>query len=186
MVKRIIILTAIYALLIAVVTLTMSQKDDTYLIVLLVSGLTFSFLLLREIYKKYIAGFTQKNNTLNYTSVNSENLNKISRNPFLFGFEKRFIDGHEFYFDDENLYAITRDNKAAIFKLRDITEVSKTAITINNGRIWQIKISHNHEEFVFKFAHNYTIWNKNFLTFYEKIKAINPSAIQSEWNVWNR
>lgn len=184
MIKRIVILSVIYAVLMVAVTLTMSQKGDTYVIILLVLGLVFSFLLVREILKKYIFGFKSKNNLLIYTSTEGKDLIKISKKPFLFGLEKKIIDDHEFYFDDNYLYAVNSDHKAAKFNLKDITELSKTSVQINNSRIWQIKINNNNEEIVFKFAHNYTIWNKNFLTFYNKIKELNPSAIQSKWNVW--
>lgn len=184
MIKRIVILSVIYALLMVAVTLTMSKAGDTYIVILLVLGLIFSFLLIREIFKKYIVGFKSKNNQLDYISVNHQGLHKISKKPFLFGLEKKIIDDHEFYFDDNYLYAVNSDHKAAQFSLKDITELSKTSIQINNGRIWQMKINNNNNEVVFKFANNYTIWNKNFLTFYDKVKNINPSVIKSKWNIW--
>lgn len=184
MIKNILILSVIYAILITAITLTMSQKGDGYLIVVVILSLIFTFLVVRIVYKN-ISGFKQENNTVNYTDSSFQHLHKISTKPFLFGLEKKIISDHEFYFDHENFYAINANHQTAKFNLKDISEISKTSIQINNSRIWQVKINNNNEEVVFKFAHNYTIWNKNFLEFYRKIEKLNPSAIQSKWSIWS-
>ncbi|RWW96717.1 hypothetical protein [Flavobacterium cerinum] len=177
MVKRIVIVSIIYVLFIVAISLNADKIGDYFVLLITISGLIFSFFLIGEIYRKYIIGFKPKNNKITYS--NSENTNfqlkKISTRPFLFGLEKGLISDDEFYFDDENFYAVNKEFQKAIFKLSDITEISKTSIQINNGRLWQVKIKQGTaDEITFKFAHNYTIWNKNFYHFYEKIKLINP------------
>ncbi|SFN56680.1 hypothetical protein SAMN05421594_3273 [Chryseobacterium oleae] len=184
MIKKILILSAIYAFLITGITVTLSQKGDSYLIAIVIVSLIFIFLLVRIIYKKNISGFKPVNNRLNYTHSGFQNLNKISTKPFLFGIEKNIISDQEFYFDQEHFYTVNSYQQTAKFNLKDIREISKTSVQINNSRIWQVKINNNGEEIIFKFAHNYTIWNKNFLEFYRKIEQLNPSAIQSKWNIW--
>lgn len=184
MITRIIIITIFYAILITALTLAMPQVDEKYIIILIISGLLFGFLIIREVYKKYFTSFKQKNNSLTYLNTDLKNLNKISTRPFLFGLEKSMVSDNEFYFDNDNFYAINNDNQSVKFSLKDITEISKTAFQINNNRIWQVKINNEHGEVIFKFAHNYTIWNKNFLTFYEKVKKLNPSVIKSKWSIW--
>lgn len=188
MLKKVLVLSSIYIFVILVLTLNMDKITDYYIILILISGLVFSFFLIREIYKKYIVDSKPKNNDINYvnsTEPNFDNLKKISTRPFLFGLEKKLISDDEFYFDDENFYAINKESQKAIFKLTDITEVSKTAIQINNRTLWQVKIKQsNDKEITLKFAHNYTVWNKNFYLFYEKVKAINPTVIKSKWSLW--
>ncbi|MBO0592887.1 hypothetical protein I2486_15895 [Cellulophaga sp. E16_2] len=106
--------------------------------------------------------------------------------PFFFGLEKKIISKEEFYFDHENFYAMHQDLQKKAFKLSAITELKKTSIQITNRRIWQITIKEtNNADVVFKFAHNYTLWNKNFALFHEKIKKINPEAIKSKWSLWS-
>jgi len=188
MLKIILIISLIYTALILTLTLNIDKLGGPYIFLLLVVNFAFSLFLIRAFYKKYIAGFKPKNNEITY--VNSEDLNiklrKISTRPFLFGFENKFISEDDFYFDDENFYAVNKEFKKAIFKLTDIVEISKTSLQINNRRLWQVKINQQGtcKEIVFKFAHNYTIWNKNFYLFYEKVKLINPTAIKSKWSLW--
>jgi len=184
MIKKILILSAVYTFLITAFTLTMSQNGDGYLIAIVMVSLMFAFLVARIVYKKNISGFKKENNKVSYTQSGIQNLNKISTKPFLFGLEKKIISDQEFYFDHEYFYAVNSQQQTAKFNLKDISEISKTSVQINNSRIWQVKINNNGEEIVFKFAHNYTIWNKNFLEFYRKIEQLNPSAIQSKWSIW--
>ncbi|MCJ8152303.1 hypothetical protein MKJ01_00840 [Chryseobacterium sp. SSA4.19] len=185
MVKRIILYVFLYAVLITTLTLTMSQTGDTYLIIITLSGLVLGGLIVREVYKKYFTAAIPRNNNLEYGTFNSGERYKISGKPFLFGFEKKIVSGDDFYFDDDYFYAVNKNQQAAKFDLKDITELSKTSYQINNSRIWQVKINNIGEEVAFKFAHNYSVWNKNFLNFYNKLKEINPSAVQSKWSLWS-
>ncbi len=165
----------------------MEKIDNSYVFLLLIFSFFFAILLVGLIFKKHFIGFKSKNSEIKY--VNSQNPNiemkKISTPPFLFGLDRKFISEEELYFDEENFYAINNKHQKATFKLTDITEISKTSLRINNRRLWQIKVKQdNGKEIVFIFAHNYTIWNKNFLLFYEKIKLRNPNAIKTKWSLW--
>jgi hypothetical protein len=173
MVKRIILFVFFYAILITALTLTMSQADDTYLIVITISGLLLGVLIVREIYKKYFSTLPVENSSLTYSTFNSGNAHKISSRPFLFGFEKKIVSADDFYFDHDSFYAVNKNQ-----------QLSKTSYRINNSRIWQVKITNNGEEAVFRFAHNYSFRNKNFLNFYNTLKEVNPPVIKSNWSSW--
>ena len=166
----------------------MGKIGNSYIFLLLFFSLIFTSLIISFIYKKHFKDFKPIDNEIKYSNSQTSNiqLKKISTRPFLFGLEKKFISDDDLFFDNENLYAINNKNQKATFKLTDITEISKTSWEINNRRLWQIKIKQeNDKEIVFKFAHNYTIWNKNFLHFHEKIKSINPNVIKTKWNLWS-
>ena len=188
MIKRIIIISALYTLLMLILTLNMDQVGELSILWIVISSLVFFIFVFREVYRKYLVGNTSQKNDLKRIPLNNaelERLKKISTRPFFFGLEKKFIADDEFYFDDTNFYAITKDSNKTVFKLTDIIEISKTSIQINNSRIWQVKVKdENANEVIFKFAHNYTFWNKNFILFYEKVKRINPTAIKSKWSLW--
>lgn len=162
----------------------MSSMDNHYLIAIVISSFVVAFLIGREVYKKYFLDFKPKHQNINYNNSVPNHLIKISTKPFLFGLEKKLVSDDEFYFDNENFYAINQEKRMAKFNLKDITELSRTAFNINNRNIWQVKIKSENKELVFKFAHNYTIWNKSFLDFYDRITTVNPSAIKSKWSLW--
>jgi hypothetical protein len=115
-----------------------------------------------------------------------EEIRKISSRPFLFGLEDNLVSDEDFYFDDINFYAIdNKQQRKAVFLLTEIIELSKTSITITNHRVWQVIIhGADNQKIVFKFTHNYTLWNKDFVKFYKKIEQINPAAIKSKWSLW--
>ncbi|MEO8932790.1 MAG: hypothetical protein ABI295_00665 [Xanthomarina sp.] len=115
-------------------------------------------------------------------------LNKISKNPYILGswLGKKPNSEGDFYFDSDSFYVIKNNVQTAIFDLHEIYELSKTSIKINNVRIWQVKLLRNEEEFTFKFAHNWSIWNSNFKEFHSKINEIRPEAIKTKFNVWSR
>ncbi|MEO8933613.1 MAG: hypothetical protein ABI295_04840 [Xanthomarina sp.] len=110
----------------------------------------------------------------------------ISSRPFiLFGFESKLVTEDELYFDDENFYAINKSHQKAVYKLTDITELSRTSINIRNQTLWLLKISDkNDNEITIRFAHNYRFWNKNFALFYKKLKTMNPTVLKSKWSLW--
>ncbi len=177
-------MVVLYALLITAVTLILSESGDIYLIIITVSGLIFGLLVFREVYKKYFISLPSDQN-VQYSSSGTEGMLKISGRPFFLGLEKKMVSADDFYFDDSYFYAVNKDRQTAKFSLEDITELSKTSYQINNSRIWQVKISHQGEEAVFRFTHNYSVWNRNFVTFYHKIKEANPSVIRSKWSLWS-
>ncbi len=188
MIKRIIIPTLLYFSIILTLTLNMEKLGNSFIYYILILSFIFSIFIISVFYKKNLKNFKPKNNVVEYSKVVNLNtqLNKISTRPFLFGLERKLISDDELFFDNEHFYAINNEKQIATFKLIDITEISKTSLTINNRRLWQVKIiQDNNKEIVFKFAHNYTIWNRNFALFYDKIKEINPNAVKSKWNIFN-
>lgn len=188
MIKRIIILSLIYTIIILVLTLNIDKIENSYVLLLLIISIVYASFIISLIYKKHLKGFKPKNSEIIYlnSQIPNNQLKKISIRPFLFGLEKKIISDDELFFDEENFYAINNKHQKATFKLADITEISKTTLQINNRKLWQVKIKQdNDKEIVFKFAHNYTIWNKNFPLFYQKIKSINPNAIKTKWNLWS-
>lgn len=165
----------------------MDNIGNSYVVILIVFSIIFAALLFGLFFKKLFVGFKPNNSDMAY--VNSQTpkteWKKISTRPRLFGLERKLVSDDELYFDDEHLYAINDKHQEATFKLTDITEVSKTSFEINNRRLWQIKIEpDNDAEIVFKFAHNYSLWNRNFSRFHKKMKLINPSAIKTKWSLW--
>ncbi|WP_379962934.1 hypothetical protein [Epilithonimonas sp. UC225_85] len=184
MVKKILILLVSYAILLVAIVLTLSENETLYLSAIVVSGLLFGLLVLREILKQNIFKSKPEKYHLNYQNINPGTLTKISKRTFLFGLEKRFISDNEFYFDNDDLYISNHQNQLARFPFKDISELSRTSIRINNSPIWQLKITGEGQELVFRFAHNYAIFNKSFQLFYEKLKEVNPASIKSEWSLW--
>ncbi len=128
-----------------------------------------------------------KENNITYINLQKsklEKLKKISTRPLII--KKKSVSENDFYFDENNLYVINEKfQKINTFKLVDIVEVSKTYNTINNKKIWQIKIKEMDKEVLFEFVHNYSMFNKNFYLFYNKVKTINPNAIKTKWRLWN-
>ena len=114
-------------------------------------------------------------------------MKKISSRPWiLFNFEAKWVSEDELYYDEENFYAINRENQKAIFKLTDIIELKRTSNIIRNAKIWQLKIKDkDNKEITFNFTHNYRIWNNNFPLFYNKLKEINPNKVKSKWSLWS-
>ena len=112
-------------------------------------------------------------------------LKKISSRPFFFGLEGRFISDESFYFDDNNLYISAKNRKAVKVPFEQITELKKTSMSINKIRIWQISVGIEGAEAMFRFANNYTIWNKNFKEFYDKLSNKNSIAVKTKWSYWN-
>ncbi|RKE56573.1 hypothetical protein [Sphingobacterium detergens] len=160
-----------------------------YLYLIFLIGFALFIVLFSLIFRKYTAGFKPKNNQISYeasTDLVGEEIRKISSRPFLFGLEDNLVSDEDLYFDDINFYAIdNKQQRKAVFPLTDIIELSKTSITITNQRVWQVIINgaDNHK-IVFKFTHNYTLWNKDFVKFYKKIAQVNPAAIKSKWSLW--
>ena len=121
----------------------------------------------------YYNGDWKKNNEMLFNNLQEDidiaQLKKISSRPFFFGLEGRFISDESFYFDDDNLYIIAKNRKAVKVSFTQIAELKRTSININKIRIWQISVGIEGAEAMFRFANNYTIWNKNFKEFYDKL-----------------
>lgn len=155
-----------------------------------IAGLVLFAMLFSLAYRKHMAGFKPKNKQLNYQ--NSVDLievqkRKISSRPFLFGIEDHIVSDEDMYFDDNSFYAIdTKQMRQVVFPLADIIELSKTSTIINNRNVWQVIFrTADDNKMVFKFTHNYTIWNKDFYEFYKRVKQTNPTVVKSKWSLWN-
>lgn len=190
MIKRTLLISCAYLTLLLVLTLNMEMLGNGYIFLVILISILFVMLLMKDISKKYRPALKPKNKPLNFDSSfnkNERNQKKISSRPFLFGLERKLISDGSFYFDDHHFYVVNKDSLKATYQLKDIIELSKTSVEINNIRIWQVKIkAADQPEVHFKFAHNHSLWNKNFYHFYEKINQINPRAIKSKWNIWSR
>lgn len=185
MIKRILTAISIYAIGIVIIILFIPSDTAGFIISIVLTGLLLTAYVGYEVYKRYFPEILSTPSVaLQYTQDPVSGLYKISQKPFLFGLEKRIISGDELYFDNNSLYAVNQTRRAAIFSLRNITELKRTSVRINNNRIWQVKILHEGQEVLIKFAHNFSLSNHNFLNFYTLLKEINPTAIQSEWNLW--
>lgn len=172
-----------------IISLNINKLGNLYIISLIIFSLAFGVLVLVEIYKKVTFNLKPVKQNVEYENDDDGNLKElkiISSRPFiLFGFESKLVSEDELYFDDENFYAINKANQKAVFKLTDITELSRTSINIRNQTLWQLKIKDRSDhEITIRFAHNYRIWNNNFVLFHAKLKAINPNVIKSKWSLW--
>ena len=137
----------------------------------------------------YYNGDWKNNNEILFANLQEDiyiaKLKKISSRLFFFGLEGRFISDEKFYFDDENLYIIAKNRKTVKVPFEQITELKKTSMNINKIRIWQISVGIEGAEAMFRFANNYTIWNKNFKEFYDKLSNKNSIAVKTKWSYWN-
>jgi hypothetical protein len=160
-----------------------------YLYLILIAGLVIFILLSIVLYRKYAAGFKPDNNQIidqSSADLTMGELRKISSRPILLGLEDNLVSDEDLYFDDVNFYAInTKHNRKVVFPLTDIVELSKTSVIITNHHVWLVILqTKDNNKIVFRFTHNYTIWNKNFHVFYQKVNQISPSAVKSKWSLW--
>ena len=79
------------------------------------------------------------------TNLNLHELYRLSAPPalFLFGLEKHLFPKPVLYFDANNLYCITLNLPVAQHPLSSITEVQRTAVMINEKRVWKIFVKDN-------------------------------------------
>lgn len=194
MIKRILILTLVYAVLTVIITLTLSQHQ-LFVTLLVVLNSIYAVLILLTVLQhfkiKNLNISTDNGNLLAQYRIDvssnffeTPTLYKISQRPFLFGLEKRLVNSQDLYCDERFFYAVDKAGTVLRYPLINITELSRTGIQINNSRIWQVKISMGSDIIEYRFTHNFSMWNKNFLNFYNKIKQIKPQAVQSEWRLW--
>lgn len=114
------------------------------------------------------------------THLNLNELYKLSAPPalYLFGLEEHLFPKPVLYFDANNLYCITLNLPVVQHPLSSITEVQRTAVTINERRVWKIFVKDNDKQMVYKFR---TYCNLNL--FLEKVKE-NPNAIVDDRYIW--
>lgn len=188
MIKKVFIYTSIY--LIVILTLIFAFYDNVNLFIATVMPVSFAFIVFMFVFvfKKSIKSKPQNNHLIfsDTATINTQNLKEITTRPFLFGIENKIISDENLFYTNDELVAVNKQNEKAVFKLTEITELSRTSTIINNHKIWQIKINRENEaEIIFKFAHNYTIWNKNFPEFIERMNQINPKAVKTKFNLFS-
>ena len=187
--QKLIIISLIYIFIVFIITLNMNKLGNLYVLFLIILSLVFAIFVSLEIFKKVTLKIKPVKQNVEYENIDDKNLQElkiISSRPFiLFGSESKLVSDDQLYFDQENLYAINKGNQKAVYKLTDITELSRTSINIRNQTLWQLKIKvKNDNEITIRFAHNYRVWNKNFVLFYDKLKTINPNVVKSKWSLW--
>jgi len=183
MIRRIAVVFLVYIL--GIFILSRLENNVFYMLFL---SICFFIYMTWELFN-YYNGDWKKNNEMLFNNLQEDidiaQLKKISLRPVLLGLEGRFISDESFYFDDNNLYIIAKNRKAVKVPFTQIAELKKTAININKIRIWQISVRIEGAEAMFRFANNYTIWNKNFKEFYTKLSRENPMAVKTKWSYWN-
>ena len=187
--QKLIIISLIYIFIVFIITLNMNKLGNLYVLFLIILSLVFAIFVSLEIFKKVTLKIKPVKQNVEYENIDDKNLQElkiISSRPFiLFGSESKLVSDDQLYFDQENFYAINKGNQKAVYKLTDITELSRTSINIRNQTLWQLKIKvKNDNEITIRFAHNYSVWNKNFVLFYDKLKTINPNVVKSKWSLW--
>lgn len=187
--QKLIIISLIYIFIVFIITLNMNKLGNLYVLFLIILSLVFAIFVSLEIFKKVTLKIKPVKQNVEYENIDDKNLQElkiISSRPFiLFGSESKLVSDDQLYFDQENFYAINKGNQKAVYKLTDITELSRTSINIRNQTLWQLKIKvKNDNEITIRFAHNYRVWNKNFVLFYDKLKTINPNVVKSKWSLW--
>ena len=187
--QKLIIISWIYIFIVFIIYLNMNKLGNLYVLFLIILSLVFAIFVSLEIFKKVTLKIKPVKQNVEYENIDDKNLQElkiISSRPFiLFGSESKLVSDDQLYFDQENFYAINKGNQKAVYKLTDITELSRTSINIRNQTLWQLKIKvKNDNEITIRFAHNYRVWNKNFVLFYDKLKTINPNVVKSKWSLW--
>ena len=167
MIRRIVVIFLVCSL--GIFILIRLENNFFYMLFL---SICFFIYMIWELFN-YYNGDWKKNNEMLFNNLQEDidiaQLKKISSRPFFFGLEGRFISDESFYFDDDNLYIIAKNRKTVKVPFEQITELKKTSMNINKIRIWQISVGIEGAEAMFRFANNYTIWNKNFKEFYDKL-----------------
>ena len=176
MIRRVVIVSLVYILGVFI----LFRLENVFHIMFF--SICFFIYMIWEIFN-YYNGDWKKNNEILFANLQEDidmtKLKKISSRPFFFGLEGRFISDESFYFDDENLYITAKNRKAVKVSFTQIAELKKTSMSINKIRIWQISVIEGAEA-LFRFANNYTIWNKNFKEFYSKLSRENPMAVKTK------
>lgn len=142
--QKLIIISLFYIFIVFIITLNINKLGNLYVLFLIILSVVFAIFVSLEISRKVTLKLKPVKQNIEYKSIDEKNLQElqiISSRPFiLFGFESKLVSDDELYFDQENFYAINRANQKAVYKLTDITELSRTSINIRNRTLWQLKI----------------------------------------------
>jgi len=148
--------------------IVMSSKGITRWIILVVILLLVVLFLIRRFYLKKNNDSNEDNQIEafnNSSSALNDKPKKISTMPSFLGLQKVFTTGGDYYFDNEFFYAVNDKKQVSKYKLSKIVELSSTGEKINNRRIWKevLKEQDTQKKVTFRFVHNCTLWNKNFV-----------------------
>lgn len=109
MIRRVVIVSLVYILGVFI----LFRLENVFHIMFF--SICFFIYMIWEIFN-YYNGDWKKNNEILFANLQEDidmtKLKKISSRPFFFGLEGRFISDESFYFDDENLYIITKNRTA--------------------------------------------------------------------------
>ncbi|MFT3994344.1 MAG: hypothetical protein QM660_08550 [Dysgonomonas sp.] len=173
-----IVSTFLFALLTSVIILFAISEDDRewalFLIpILMIGHVSFLFFKLFLPYRREIKNEnTDLTGNSNLGEFDYKSAKKISTHP-LFGV--LLLQNNDYYFDDQYFYEIAKERITKI-ELTKIIEINKDTISVSNRRVWYVKCELNGEIRTFRFLHNYTLWNNNFVVFLGTVKRCNPQA----------
>lgn len=103
----------------------------------------------------------------------------ISTQSFIAGYAFRT---HQLMFDYDYLYDISKQGTITV-SLQNLQEITKTSMRANNRRVWKVVyILDDGTKHTTCFLHNYTFWNKNFLSFLLLVQSKNPSVKMDKFN----
>ena len=123
---------------------------------------------------------------------------RLSVRPFLFWLERFFISCESLWFDQNFIYAFSRQRLAARYKFEQILALEVTKIRINHARIWRIRFAGNASELEreganeperdgereYKFVPAASIFTPNFKEFLQILREKNRGAIKTEPRFW--
>ncbi|MCX8959586.1 hypothetical protein EHW64_20610 [Erwinia psidii] len=104
------------------------------------------------------------------------NVRKISANtPIL---RKLGMNLEDYFFDDLFLYQIRNGETINKVPLEKIISIKLTGTVIANRRVWLV-VCHSEPdrtESAFRIVNNYTVFNRDFAAFLDRVRTANPSA----------
>lgn len=85
------------------------------------------------------------------------------------------IKTDNYFYDLAYIYQI-KGSEVYKVPLSDIVKISPTEVKINNRRVWAVRYSRYGGAKEFRFRHNITFFNNDFLGFLAAVKAANPDV----------
>jgi len=88
------------------------------------------------------------------------------------------------WFDSNSIY-IGEKGSQSMVAITELESLEKTHNQLNNRYFWRLNYHYNGQQCHLEFRNNYTLWNRNFKHFHNRLKEINPSAIRTAFHWWN-
>jgi len=132
-----------------------------------------------------IQRFRPKNDDLPYrrNPETGRTWKRISKNS-LFSIGRMLIDENDYFFEENNIYEITRDGRWIAIPMNQITEVIKTSVHVNGEFIWQIKFQFEAETREFKLIPSSKFFNNPFIEFLDHLRANYPNIKTSRFSLF--